>query len=113
MMNKVQTLLVVAIGVLTITCIGLSVAVANANSKASTTKGDKRNNRYLTLKYHFEGGETSGLVQTTQASIASSESSVRQDGKPWVIDPRLPKHLIPLHYDLWLHPNLVSGLFKG
>ena len=33
--------------------------------------------------------------------------------EPWEKDPRLPKHLIPLHYDLYLHPNLNTGLFNG
>ena len=33
--------------------------------------------------------------------------------EPWQKDPRLPKHLIPLHYDLYLHPNLNTGLFNG
>ena len=88
-------MLLVAVGVLTITCIGLSVAVASANA------GDSAKN-----------GETSELVQTTTAPTTSSKAD-KKDGQPWEVDPRLPKHLIPLHYDLWLHPDLESGLFKG
>ena len=26
--------------------------------------------------------------------------------EPWEKNVRLPKHLLPLHYDLYLHPNL-------
>ena len=26
--------------------------------------------------------------------------------KPWEEDVRLPRHIIPLHYDIYLHPNL-------
>ena len=97
-MNKVQTLLLVAIGVLTITCIGLSVAVASANAGESTSSQNE--------------GETSELVQTTTATTTVSKDN-KEDGQPWEVDPRLPKHLIPLHYDLWLHPDLETGLFKG
>jgi len=31
----------------------------------------------------------------------------------WERNVRLPKHLLPLHYDLYLHPDLDTGLFTG
>lgn len=33
--------------------------------------------------------------------------------EPWETNIRLPTHLIPLHYDLHLYPELESGLFTG
>ena len=33
--------------------------------------------------------------------------------KPWEEDVRLPRHIIPLHYDIYLHPNLETDLFSG
>ena len=32
---------------------------------------------------------------------------------PWEKEVRLPRSLVPLHYDLHLHPDLETGLFKG
>ena len=52
--------------------------------------------------------EAAELVQTSSARV-----EVDKDGAEWETDPRLPKHLIPLHYDLWLHPDLKTGLFTG
>merc|ERR1712106_771829 len=31
----------------------------------------------------------------------------------WERNVRLPKHLLPLQYDLYLHPDLDTGLFTG
>ena len=33
------------------------------------------------------------------------------DVQPILDDPRLPKHVLPEHYDLYLHPDL--GIFQG
>ena len=34
-------------------------------------------------------------------------------GEDWEVKARLPDHLIPLHYELYLHPDLQDGTFKG
>ena len=31
----------------------------------------------------------------------------------WEENARLPEHLLPLHYELYLHPDLEEGTFKG
>ena len=33
--------------------------------------------------------------------------------KPWEKNIRLPLHLVPLHYDLWLYPHLEKETFEG
>ena len=32
---------------------------------------------------------------------------------PWEKNPRLSREVLPLHYDLYLHPDLDSGTFMG
>ena len=32
---------------------------------------------------------------------------------PWEKNPRLSREVLPLHYDLYLHPDLESGTFMG
>lgn len=41
---------------------------------------------------------------------APLRTTVRED---WEENARLPEHLIPLHYQLYLHPDLQEGTFKG
>ena len=36
-----------------------------------------------------------------------------EEGGEWEENSRLPGHLLPLHYDLYLHPDLQEGTFKG
>ena len=69
----------------------------------------------------FQGSEsTEKLIQSAPAPsnpvvgngivVVEEKTELKE---PWEKDPRLPKHLIPLHYDLYLHPNLNTGLFTG
>ena len=69
----------------------------------------------------FQGSEsTEQLIQSAPAPsnpvvgngivVVEEKTELKE---PWEKDPRLPKHLIPLHYDLYLHPNLNTGLFTG
>ena len=32
---------------------------------------------------------------------------------PWETEIRMPKSVIPLHYDIYLFPDLIEGLFSG
>ena len=110
MMNRVQTLLLTLVCVLVIACIGLIVAVAKSNAAIGSGKDSK----YSFVLYFYLiliGHLNDELIQTTTTtSITTTE---KLTGVKWEDDPRLPKHLLPLHYDLWLHPNLNTGLFSG
>lgn len=40
-------------------------------------------------------------------------STTPQLTEPWELDYRLPNDTLPLHYEIYLHPDLVSGTFTG
>jgi hypothetical protein len=53
---------------------------------------------------------------TTERSSTVSVGPVGEDQAPvhpWERDVRLPKSVVPLHYDLYLFPDLNEGLFTG
>lgn len=41
-----------------------------------------------------------------------TEESLEEIGEPW-FECRLPKDVLPTHYYLFIHPNLVEGTFEG
>ncbi len=76
--------------------------------------------RIFHVPLDFTGREsTEQLTQSAPLSpvvgngIVVVEEEKAELNEPWEKDPRLPKHLIPLHYELYLHPNLNTGLFNG
>lgn len=100
-MNRVQGLLVAVITGLTLICVGLIVAVARSN--ASGGSGNESNEQLIQ-------SPPSNPVVGNGIVVVEEKSELKE---PWEKDPRLPRHLIPLHYDLYLHPNLNTGLFTG
>ena len=89
-----QSWLVVLVAVLTITCLGLIIGLATLSSNDEPLK----------------------QPQKSQAPEPEPESEPEAEPvltEAWEKDVRLPSHLLPLHYDLYLHPDLTSGLFMG
>ena len=88
-----QSWLVVLVAVLTITCLGLIIGLATLTS-------------------------TEPLQQPQKSQAPEPEPESEPEAEPvlteaWEKDVRLPSHLLPLHYDLYLHPDLSTGLFMG
>ena len=47
-------------------------------------------------------------------SLSENESQEGADPSlPWEMNLRLPRSVIPNHYDLYLFPDLSSGMFSG
>lgn len=51
--------------------------------------------------------------ESSQHQPASQPEPQPDGDHPWERDVRLPKHHYPRHYDLYLHPDLHTGLFSG
>merc|ERR1711936_1228887 len=88
-----QSWLVVLVAILTITCLGLIIGLATL-------------------------GNSEQLQQPQKSQAAEPEPEAEPEAEPvftepWEKDVRLPSHLLPLHYDLYLHPDLDTGLFMG
>ncbi|CAG0886917.1 unnamed protein product [Cyprideis torosa] len=54
------------------------------------------------------------LVQSTSDASTSTESTTPSPTDPWAVNYRIPKETLPIHYDLWLYPDLTTGeVFTG
>ena len=62
----------------------------------------------------------SNLFESFEPTTPASEKNVNQAEledesilMPWEREVRLPRSVLPKHYDLYLHPNLQLGTFTG
>ena len=58
------------------------------------------------------------LVRSSSSNPPDGEAELQASPgitvrKEWEENARLPEHLIPLHYQLYLHPDLQEGTFTG
>lgn len=101
-MNKLQTCLGGMVALLTITCIGLIIGLARLNDREILQPEQKQKN------------QVAAKPEPEPEPAPDLEPKPDSGGeKRWERDVRLPSHLLPLHYDLYLHPDLASGLFSG
>lgn len=110
-MNKTTGLLAVLVLGLSVACIGMLAAllVRSESNKAPVEQPDRAGGRPV----------TSGSIEP--GSVAEDykvqDYSYDEDGlvlqHPWEKNPRLPPTVIPVHYDLYLFPELQTGMFSG
>merc|ERR550532_1285823 len=58
------------------------------------------------------------VKETKEAEVQAGPDGTLAPLRPtrrgdWEENARLPEHLLPLHYELYLHPDLQEGTFKG
>lgn len=60
-----------------------------------------------------QGNELSTSTTPTTAMSTIPGSTTKEPTEPWEKNYRLPTDTLPLHYEIYLHPNLVTGTFSG
>ena len=96
-MNR-QSCLACLVALLSITCLGLIIGLASLGARETLARPEQ------IIAEPEPQPEPEGKPEP-EVNAASLE--------PWERKVRLPEHLLPLHYDLYLHPDLVTGLFIG
>jgi hypothetical protein len=72
----------------------------------------------ILLRSHFtacgaaEGMVSHGVRMTSHSGIDMEEGSTPRS-LPWELDYRLPSDTDPIHYDIFLHPDLSNNTFSG
>jgi len=102
-MNKLQAFLTTLVIALSIACIALIITV----SKLNQTPGEVVS---ITQTERQTGEPEPEAYSITYEPEPEPEPENHM--KEWESNVRLPEHLIPLHYDLYLHPDLETGLLQ-
>jgi hypothetical protein len=111
------------------TSIGLLVALLLAKQQANGSESSPSNGRHRSdvplgaptvskdwddVEEPESGTETSGESATSgRMPERPGEADPDLPVQPWEKDIRMPKSVIPVHYDIYLFPDLIEGLFSG
>lgn len=52
-------------------------------------------------------------VPSTLPPVDTPQDVPKEAVQPWEANIRLPRSVVPMHYDLYLHPDMQAGLFQG
>ena len=126
-----QTFLIgVLIAGLATACIGLLASLLAANKQIHSLKNQPDSLRWASARttHNFEWWTQNDLrllsfrLPPTPEGVAQgrAEPGYVNDGpvqpvslQPWEKNVRLPRSVVPIHYDLYLHPNLQTDSFTG
>ena len=98
--------LAVVVAVLTVVCVALIIALDSYHGEyLEAVGGGGAAEDRAGAEAEPEGGGGGG-----DGGSSASEAALVH---PWEKEPRLSRQVVPLHYDLFLHPDLDSGTFMG
>jgi len=100
-MNRLATGLSVLVGALSVVCIALIIVLAVQPPTQQQIQIDAT------------PSQLQSNTKTKKQETEEEKYPVGVDVQPILDNPRLPKHVLPEHYHLHLHPNLETGLFTG
>ena len=102
MANRSTAILLVLVAALAITCLGLIVALV------------ARGGDHDDLDASGSGSPLgSAKRDRTPAAVEEEEEEEKYLTELWETKPRLSPNVYPMHYDLYLHPNLETDMFTG
>ena len=108
---RYRTLCLLAVlAVLSCVCVGLLVALLSPGSSQQTAPAPAPAPAAAGGAATEEGG--GGQVEPEDGGTAG-KTEMKQLTEPWEKEYRIPASTYALHYDLYLHPNMETGLFSG
>ena len=108
---RYRTLCLLAVlAVLSIVCVGLLVAVVGRgrDSAAPAPASGER-----VAEGESGGAAAEEEAERKEARGTMAEKKEKQLTEPWEKDYRIPASTYAMHYDLYLHPDMETGLFTG
>ncbi|KFM62062.1 Glutamyl aminopeptidase, partial [Stegodyphus mimosarum] len=107
-------LLVLSVGLLVFVLKG---QLHHENSMSSRDMGHVGDSAVAGVVTHTPSPQTASKTVTNRSTVSQLDvdhttESIPEDHRPWE-DFRLPKYIIPMHYDLLLYPNLETDIFTG
>ena len=99
MANRSTVILLVLVAALAITCLGLIVALV------------ARGGDHDDLDASGSGSPLGSAKKDRTPVVVEEEEKYLTE--LWETKPRLSPNVYPMHYDLYLHPNLETDMFTG
>ena len=121
--NKQSCLMLSVIVCLVIACLGLLIGLITTNRNRPNANGQQQRGSLdaPVVSGSFGGDswqddrelEQWGRDESSQSVIDGGSDGYKGPSFPWESNVRLPRSVVPIHYDLYLHPELETDMFSG